>query len=234
MNKIEGSKQGERASLGMEIEVEPMRNAVRVVIIQHPQEPDKELGTAALCVRSLKNAELKIGLSWPSIRKALGPEESVSDWGILYLGGEGLVIKNEVAVLSKKKEEINPPPPLKGIIVLDGTWSQAKTLWWRNPWFLKLPRIVLRPKTPSRYGRLRKEPRRECLSTIESVALCLRGLGDNPKITEQLNANFLKMLAEYQRRKEAHQPIVSGQVSPSRAASVASNKESKIPDSQTE
>ena len=32
---------------------------------------------------------------------------------------------------------------LKGIIVLDGTWSQAKALWWRNPWLLKLRRAIL-------------------------------------------------------------------------------------------
>jgi DTW domain-containing protein YfiP len=68
-------------------------------------------------------------------------------------------------------------PPLEGLIVLDGTWSQAKTLWWRNPWLLKLARVSLVPREPSMYGKLRKEPRREWVSTLEAVADVLPALG---------------------------------------------------------
>ena len=32
---------------------------------------------------------------------------------------------------------------VKGIVVFDGTWAQAKTLWWRNAWVLKARRLVL-------------------------------------------------------------------------------------------
>src|SRR5204862_7870678 len=35
----------------------------------------------------------------------------------------------------------DPQPILKrldGIVLLDGSWKEAKTLWWRNPWLLKL------------------------------------------------------------------------------------------------
>jgi DTW domain-containing protein YfiP len=58
---------------------------------------------------------------------------------------------------------------LEGIVILDGTWSQAKTLWWRNAWLLKLPRLVLKPKLRSRYDAIRKEPRTGCLSSVETV-----------------------------------------------------------------
>lgn len=227
---IEQPKKGERASLGMEIPVEPLKHTIRVVILQHPQEPDKELGSASLCVRSLKNAELRVGLSWPNLNKALGSEEKPSEWGVLYLGGGDKKFKNEVTVLNRNKVEVDPPPPLKGIIVLDGTWTQAKALWWRNPWFLKLHRVILQPQLRSRYGNLRKEPRKECLSTIESVGLCLRGLGESQKIADQLAANFEAMLAEYRRRtnhsKEKNQASMN-ESAPSRTAS-------KIPGSQTE
>ena len=46
---------------------------------------------------------------------------------------------------------------LEGIVILDGTWSQAKTLWWRNAWLLKLGRVVVAPHEPSIYGKLRKD-----------------------------------------------------------------------------
>ena len=53
------------------------------------------------------------------------------------------------------------------------------------------------PKRPSRYGKLRKEPRRDGLSTIEAAGLLLAGLEKRPDIAETLNASFERMLARY-------------------------------------
>ena len=200
---IEASKQGERASLAMEIPVEQKSNRLEILILQHPQEPDKVLGTAPLCVRSLKNAKLKVGLSWSSLAKAVGHEAAPSEWGVLYLGGKGKTYAQEVNVLNKKLEPVENPYALKGLIVLDGTWSQAKTMWWRNAWLLKLRRVVLQPERASRYGNLRKEPRRECVSTIESVALCLKFFESASGAGEALEDNFARMLAEYKKQRSA-------------------------------
>jgi DTW domain-containing protein len=75
---------------------------------------------------------------------------------------------------------------LDGILVLDGTWRQAKTLWWRNPWLLKLPRLGLSPREPSMYGKLRREPRRDCVSTLEAIGDVLPALGESELIRENL------------------------------------------------
>jgi DTW domain-containing protein YfiP len=82
-------------------------------------------------------------------------------------------------------------------VLLDGTWSQAKALWWRNPWMLKCQRVILGPRQPSRYGRLRQEPRRDGLSTIEAAATLIAGLEKRPEIAATLNASFERMLARY-------------------------------------
>lgn len=79
--------------------------------------------------------------------------------------------------VSEAERNDGPRTPLDGLIVLDGTWSQAKTLWWRNAWLLKLARVGLVPREPSMYGKLRKEPRREWVSTLEAVADVLPALG---------------------------------------------------------
>jgi DTW domain-containing protein YfiP len=79
---------------------------------------------------------------------------------------------------------------LEGIIALDGTWSKAKTLWWRNPWLNKLNRITIKPSQPSIYGRLRAEPRREFVSTLESVAAALTLCGESPEIEAGLTRVF--------------------------------------------
>jgi DTW domain-containing protein YfiP len=86
---------------------------------------------------------------------------------------------------------------IEGIVLLDGTWSQAKALWWRNAWMLKCQRVILGPKHPSRYGRLRKEPRQDGLSTIEAAGLLLGALERRPEITAALDASFERMLGRY-------------------------------------
>ena len=62
-------------------------------------------------------------------------------------------------------------------------------------WMLKCQRIVLGPQRPSRYGKLRREPRRDGLSTIEAAAMLLSRLERRPDIEEKLTASFERMLA---------------------------------------
>ena len=148
---------------------------------------------------------LKIGLSWPSLSKALGrPVHDPSRWAVLYLGSAkvaDLETDRDIVAINRKGEiEDNQRAILKdieGIVLLDGTWSQAKALWWRNAWMLKCQRVILGPARPSRYGQLRREPRRDGLSTIEAAAMLLGSLEKRPDITATLNDSFERMLARY-------------------------------------
>ena len=88
---------------------------------------------------------------------------------------------------------------LEGVVLLDGTWKEAKTLWWRNPWLLKLRRLVLNPQHPSRYGRIRREPRREALSTLEAAALLLKHLDGRPEAEAALLGALDRLIAEARR-----------------------------------
>src|SRR3954469_21990464 len=178
--------------------IKPIESRISLLILQHPQEQDRALGTARLTALHFKNAVLKIGLSWPSLSKALGRSvEDPSRWAVLYLGSAkvaDLQTDREVVAINRKGEvEENQRAILKdivGIVLLDGTWSQAKALWWRNAWMLKCQRVILGPKQPSHHGKLRREPRRDGLSTIEAAALLLGSLENRPDIEAALNASF--------------------------------------------
>jgi DTW domain-containing protein len=179
----------------------PIDNKVSVLILQHPQEQDRTLGTARLTALSLRNATLKIGLSWPSLSKILGRNADPHRWAVLYLGSvkaASLAPDREIVFVTRKgdleRDQDRLSRDIEGIVVLDGTWSQAKALWWRNPWMLKCRRAVLGPRHPSRYGRLRREPRRDGLSTIEATALLLARLEHRPEIEQTLGASFMRML----------------------------------------
>jgi len=185
--------------------IEPIKSRISLLILQHPQEQDRALGTARLTALHFENAVLKIGLSWPSLSKALGRQVAdPSRWAVLYLGSAkvaDLETDRDIVAINRKGEvEDNQRGILKdieGVVLLDGTWSQAKALWWRNAWMLKCQRIILGPAQPSRYGKLRKEPRRDGLSTIEAAAMLLASLEKRTDIAETLTGSFERMLAKY-------------------------------------
>jgi DTW domain-containing protein YfiP len=194
-------------------DIAPIDNRISVLILQHPQEQDRALGTARQTAMHLTNAVLKIGLSWPSLSKALGrPVADPSRWAVLYLGSAkvaDLDTQSDIVAINRKGEiEDDQRAILKdieGIVLLDGTWSQAKALWWRNAWMLKCQRVILGPSRPSRYGKLRREPRRDGLSTIEAAAMMLSSLERRPDIAETMHASFERMLTKY-RQYQNEQP----------------------------
>jgi DTW domain-containing protein len=182
----------------------PFDTRLQILILQHPQEHDRALGTAGLTVRHLHKATLKVGLSWPSLGKLLGRQADPHRWAVLYLGSAkaAAVAPGREIVLVNRKGEAEPDQDallrgLEGVVLLDGNWSQAKSLWWRNAWMLKCRRVILGPTRPSRYGRLRREPRRDSLSTIEAAALLVSRLENRPEIETALMASFEKLLTDY-------------------------------------
>ena len=189
-------------------EIARIDNTVSLLILQHPQEQDRELGTARLTALHFQDALLKIGLSWPSLTRILGRPTDPQRWAILYLGSAkaaALLPDRDIVVVNKNGNAVDHQDAalreIEGIILLDGTWSQAKALWWRNGWMLKCKRVVLGPKRPSRYGRLRREPRSDGLSTIEAAAMLLARLERKPEIESALNASFERLLARYRQTR---------------------------------
>jgi DTW domain-containing protein len=189
-------------TLGMpENTIGPADNRVFVLILQHPQERREALSTAPLIAATLRHSKLVIGLSWGGLPRLVGEATEARRWAVLHLGAareRGDAQWREITLVDRRGEPLADPGAilagLKGIVLLDGTWSQAKTLWWRNPWLLKLHRIVLDPPRPARLGRLRREPRRDALSTIEAAALALRHLETGPKAADALDAALDRML----------------------------------------
>lgn len=164
-------------------DLDPIDNRLFVLILQHPQERKEALATAVFTRTALKRAELVVGLSWPNLARALGRPVDPKRWAVLYLGSSRPAVfasQREVIALDRRGEPAADQEAmlrgLDGVVLLDGSWREAKALWWRNPWLLKLRRLVLNPRRPSRWGQIRREPRREALSTLEATALLLKHL----------------------------------------------------------
>ena len=66
--------------------IEPVDNRIFVLILQHPQEKREILGTAQIAHLQLRNSAVRIGLSWPGLKRLLGREVDPRRWAVLYLG----------------------------------------------------------------------------------------------------------------------------------------------------
>jgi DTW domain-containing protein len=133
----------------------------RVVFIQHPKEAKVPISTCRMAHLSLPNSELHVGLS------AVGNPAL-----------EALCARPGVAVLFPSEsatdvEELAAPPHT--LVVVDGTWSNAKKVVEKCPLLSKLPRLKFFPRKPGNY-RIRKEPEAHCLATIEAAAFVLERL----------------------------------------------------------
>jgi DTW domain-containing protein YfiP len=158
----------------------PVESATRACILQHLRERKTAIGTARMAHLSLPNSELHLGVSFvdhPRVR-ALAAAEGTA----LLFPGEGAV---DPATLRHR--------PPRAVIVVDGTWSQARKVIKQNPFLQALPRIGLTPDRPSNY-RIRAEPSVECVSTIEAVVQLLGALEGAPEKFQPILEAFDRMI----------------------------------------
>ena len=66
------------------------------------------------------------------------------------------------------------------LVVVDGTWWQARKLTKRNAELAALPQLRFTPPAPSNY-RIRKEPADHCVATVEALAQVLGVLEGDPE-----------------------------------------------------
>jgi hypothetical protein len=88
------------------------------------------------------------------------------------------------------------------LIVLDGTWAKAQRMYHENPWLQLLPLVKLESDRISLYSEVRHEPRAGCLSTIESIVVAMKKLGEDPKGLDDLLDVFESMIADQRRCKD--------------------------------
>lgn len=155
-----------------------IENRTAVLILQHKRERFHRFGTARIVQRALRNAELHVGLD--------GRFEA----GLPLQPGAGLLYPGDDAELLDALPVERRP---RQLVVLDGTWHHAKTMVRDLPELQSLPRYRLAPTAPSRYG-FRREPRAECISTVEATIAALRVLEPDLDGLEALMDAFLAMV----------------------------------------
>lgn len=160
-----------------------VENRTQVVVLQHPRERTHPFGTARLAELGLRQVDVVVDHAGRVRRSPnlLGP-----------LDGAALLYPSALArdVTTLRHEE----RPAR-LLVIDGTWHHAKTLYRDIPALARLPHLTLPPHLRSAF-RIRRQPDVHCLSTIEAIAFALSALEPETPGIEGLLAAFMRMQAE--------------------------------------
>lgn len=139
-----------------------------MTVLQHPRERFHAIGTARIVELGL--ARSRIVVPRDCFTRSLEQRfDCAPGTGVLFPAPDARFL-----------EDLEPGEHPPGLIVLDGTWSQARALHRENPWLHDLPHFSLRPLEPTRY-RIRKAPRPEYVSTLEAVVRALELLEPGTK-----------------------------------------------------
>ncbi|XP_055387014.1 tRNA-uridine aminocarboxypropyltransferase 2 [Condylostylus longicornis] len=165
----------------------PLSPKSQIIILQHPAEEKRCLRTSTMLQLGLIEGKCLIfkGKKFPQ-----PPLSQHFDGDI-----EKYLISPKSLLLYPSKysvplEEINPDDGPFNLILIDGTWPQAKAIYSSSPHLHKMKQVKLISCDISRYI-IRTQPTEGCLSTLETAAESLSILErDNiykDKLVEPLN-----------------------------------------------
>ncbi|XP_050702654.1 tRNA-uridine aminocarboxypropyltransferase 2-like [Eriocheir sinensis] len=185
----------------------------RVIVLQHPHEEKRCLRTAPILKAALP-PRCYVELRGKRFSLARHPELSqilTSGHTILMYPGDGARGVEELPRVGDREEEeeeeeeaggggggggggkIQPP---YNIVILDGTWQQAKSIYHNCSCLHSLPQVCLSGRYTSEYI-IRTQPTDDALSTVETAALALAILENDWTIYDTL-VQPLRMLCRYQ------------------------------------
>ncbi|ETV82369.1 hypothetical protein H257_05022 [Aphanomyces astaci] len=150
----------------------------KVHCIQHPNEfKRKALSSVPVLGHALESMSLEVTTTSTF---TVGENESVL---LLFPGSTATVLTSA---------DLTPNLTL---VVVDGTWKEAKQIVQRDPTLRALRRVVVQSTATSLYGTLRREPMEGCLSTLEAVAAAISVLEGQTSTETTLLSMFQQVVA---------------------------------------
>jgi DTW domain-containing protein len=145
----------------------PLPTRTELVIVRHAHEGWKSTNTARIACLALPKARM---VEYPPEGPPPLDWLSAQAWLLFPEDGAGAPLA---------------PPPTQ-LVILDGTWRQARKMLRRMPALGALPRLSLPPRSAAA-ARLRRSPHAAVRSTLEAIADALNGLEGEP-VSQALHA----------------------------------------------
>jgi DTW domain-containing protein YfiP len=154
-------------------------NRTNVLILQHVGERFHPFNTARIVQKALRNCHLVVD---HNLRLGSHQLPITRNAGLLYLDADAPSL-SELSAADRPDQ----------LVIIDGTWHQAKTIVRDVPQLRTLPCYRLTPSSPGQY-RIRREPNAQSLSTLEATVAALQALEPDTAGLEQLLAAFNQMV----------------------------------------
>lgn len=158
-------------------------NQTAVLILQHRRERFHPFNTARIVQESLQRCELLVAYNH-ELAERFEHASLLPSVGLLYPSADATLL-----------DELPPGEHPEQLVILDGTWHQAKTLFRDIPRLQTLPRYRLAPTSPGRY-RIRREPNEHALSTLEATVAALCVIEPHTKGFDRLIETFDRMVGD--------------------------------------
>lgn len=189
--------------------ISPLATRTHLVFLTHPKEYRKvRVATGRLAHLSLVGSELLVGMEFdrhPRVRALL--DDPSTDCRLVYPGPH---------VENLSHGEYRPTPGLQSVFFLiDGTWSTARSILRRSRRVAALPRVGFDTAAPSEFA-IKRQPRPECLCTLEAAHRCLTLLAAQGH--EEINATQGRRLLAPLRRLMEIQTAYPGRSAAKRMA----------------
>lgn len=154
----------------------PLAIETNLYILQHPYEESRCLRTVPILQNSIVPKKCQV-IRGKRFSKSRFPELiSVFDSSntLLLYPGEDAVDISEIAT-----------GPSYNLVLLDGTWAQAKGIYSQNSALKALKKVQIKVEQKSKYV-IRTQPSDLSLSTLETAAIAIAALECKPEIYEIL------------------------------------------------
>ncbi|CAG9772877.1 unnamed protein product [Ceutorhynchus assimilis] len=164
----------------------PLSPKSRIILLQHPAEEKRCLRTAPMLQLGLAEGKCLVykGKRFPGLHDDLINVLEASNTLLLFPSPQAVDISHIT------------PNKNYNIVIIDGTWPQAKAIYTSSPILHKIKQIKLLNTCTSNYI-IRTQPADGCLSTLETGAQCLALLEENQSFNEKL-LEPLKMMCQFQ------------------------------------
>jgi DTW domain-containing protein YfiP len=161
--------------------IKPLSTNNRYVILTHPREAKCKTSTGWLAHLNLVGSKYIVDFNMDKNQELADLLGAPTTNPLLLFPGPNAQTISQV-------REAQPNSQPYTVLVIEGTWTQARHMIARTPALQALPAVTLNIPGTSQF-RIRKQPAKECFSTIEAISSCLQEFDE---MTEERSETFLQ------------------------------------------
>lgn len=152
---------------------------VKFVILMHPKEAyQMRTGTGRITKLTLRESEIIVGVDFTENERLNALLKDEEYYPLMLYPGEDAKTAAELKPLDIKKKLL--------ILVIDATWAEAKKMVRLSTNLHTLNKISFRSGYRSNF-RIKKQPKEECLSTIESCYYLIKELKEADVVSQDID-----------------------------------------------